>query len=293
MKKWVCLALTLLFSLSAACAEIREAVIFLEGDEEEITETRFDGEAFTFWYDAEVFEADASRSESGSSVILEAKGFDEPVYMEIMGPDAVDLTAQMYLEANAGPETEYDWGETENGAELVGFQTEGGEDGELLLGYYTVESKDDYAAIYTVCPIYLFESVGTYMRRVMETISFGVLPVRAAYIQDADLRDGGYDTFVADEDYEPVEVVFFASRPVRNFKVLSLSMEDSEGDDLFAATELYARDSLTPDRPLVVAMVFYGDIPNNGISFEDENGVTHRCAVDINGEDGSLILWEF
>ncbi len=32
MKKWVCLALTLLFSLSAACAEIRGAVIFLEGD---------------------------------------------------------------------------------------------------------------------------------------------------------------------------------------------------------------------------------------------------------------------
>ena len=43
----------------------------------------------------------------------------------------------------------------------------------------------------------------------------------------------------------------------------------------------------------MVKTVFYGLIPNNGISYVDETGATRTFAVDMSGEDGSLYLWEF
>ena len=61
----------------------------------------------------------------------------------------------------------------------------------------------------------------------------------------------------------------------------------------YSARELYTLTSLTPERPLVVTMVFYGDTPNNGISYVDANGQVRRFALGQSGMDGSLYLNEF
>ena len=31
----------------------------------------------------------------------------------------------------------------------------------------------------------------------------------------------------------------------------------------------------------------------NGISFADEGGTLTHCALELSGEDGSLLLWEY
>lgn len=103
------------------------------------------------------------------------------------------------------------------------------------------------------------------------------------------------DFFTALSDDAQTQIVFTTDAAVRDFKVLALSDGDFGADEKmhFTTKVLYAQPRLTPDRPLVLTTVFYGLIPNNGISYVDKDGVTHTFAVDMSGEDGSLYLWEF
>ncbi len=106
----------------------------------------------------------------------------------------------------------------------------------------------------------------------------------------ADLSD--YDTFIVDTTESQSKIVFSAGKRVKDFKVLALSMADvdEDGKIRFTVKELYALDQLTPERPLVVGLTFYGDLPHYGISYVDENGITRQFAIQISGKDGSLLL---
>ena len=107
--------------------------------------------------------------------------------------------------------------------------------------------------------------------------------------------EGQYDTFDAESGEMQTQIVLSTDAVVRDFKVLALTDGDvgDDGKMHFTVKELTSYDRLTPDRPLVVKTVFYGLIPNNGISYVDETGATRTFAVDMSGEDGSLYLWEF
>ena len=105
-----------------------------------------------------------------------------------------------------------------------------------------------------------------------------------------------YDEFVASESEFCTKVVFSTDSAVKDFKFLSIIMEgwDEEASrPVFAVEELHHQVELTPDRPLVVTLVFIGDIPNNGISWVDEEGVTRRFSVGLSGYDGSIEMGEF
>ena len=119
------------------------------------------------------------------------------------------------------------------------------------------------------------------------------LPVKAQYLEDVP-ELGEHDTFSQTDGTEvsesAVKVVFSAESTVSDFRLLSIAMQD--GIFTFSAEELYSQPELTPERPLEAGLVFLGDIPNNGISFTDDDGNVKYCAVDMSGMDGSLILWE-
>lgn len=123
------------------------------------------------------------------------------------------------------------------------------------------------------------------------------LPVKAQYLEDVP-ELGDHDTFSltngAVDSESVVKVVFTAESAVRDFKLLSIAMQDSDenGNFAFSTEELYSQPELTPERPLEAGLVFLGDIPNNGISFTDADGNVKYYAVDMSGRDGSLILWE-
>lgn len=102
-----------------------------------------------------------------------------------------------------------------------------------------------------------------------------------------------YDVFYASEG-EGFKVLFTPSRSVKDFKLLALTIEDVDenGNIKFASEEVYFRESLDPECPLAAALDFFGDIPNNGFSYVDDNGTTKSYAVNISGEDGSIIMTE-
>lgn len=116
--------------------------------------------------------------------------------------------------------------------------------------------------------------------------------VRVQEAEGAPAGFSGHDTFIADTTEPQVKVLFSTEKGARDFKVLALTLEDAGERITFSAKELYALDKLTPERPLVVGLTFYGSTPHYGISYADESGVTRSFAVDESGEDGSLYLWE-
>ena len=104
-----------------------------------------------------------------------------------------------------------------------------------------------------------------------------------------------HETFAAVKDQPQIEVAICADSAVRNVKVLHLDFVsvDDNGKVSFNSTELFRKDTLEPRHPLVIAIPFFENIPQYGVSYEDENGRTHRFAITQSGKDGSLELMPF
>lgn len=95
-------------------------------------------------------------------------------------------------------------------------------------------------------------------------------------------------------------VLFTADSRVTDFTLLQLSAEDvtETGAILFQADPVVPERKesipsvMTPDTPVAVQLLFPGDLPSFGISFVDENGRYRRFAIEVSGENGSLLLEE-
>ena len=79
---------------------------------------------------------------------------------------------------------------------------------------------------------------------------------------------------------------------VKDFKVLGIEASMSSSLSFFTE-ELYALDELSPDRPLLLNMTFYGLLPSYGVSYVDDSGETISYSINMSGKDGSVILTEF
>lgn len=291
MKRITAMLLVFLLLAGAAQAETRQGVIYLEGEPEPITETLYETPwGFSFWYDADLFTVDDSQSESGESLMICPAGSDLPIFLEIMTPIAVGVPAEKYLEINGMDASNEDEYPCENGGMLKGFAEYADFNEEILQSFYVAQAGDEWAAAYISCPVEAWEGYGHRLTGILKTIAFGPLP--AVRVEEVEEDEDIPSVVIGDEDYNTC-VVFTARRPVKDFQVLDLEMSEESDEMAFLTTTLYTQDELTPNAPLRVSLTFWGDIPNNGISFVDEDGTLHRYAVDMSGEDGSLYLWAF
>ena len=122
----------------------------------------------------------------------------------------------------------------------------------------------------------------------------GWLPVKAQWADEALGAYTAYDAFTADSSDAGTRVLFTAGDGVKDFRLLALELEDvsETGAMAFSAREVYQQDTLTPERPLVVELTFYGDIPSYGVACVDGSGAEHRFVLELSGADGSLLLRE-
>ncbi len=118
--------------------------------------------------------------------------------------------------------------------------------------------------------------------------------IKAQFSDDAISNYKEYDTFIACESEGQTDILFSTNAIVNNFKILALTSKDYVDDKMvYDVEEIHTQNTLTPDRPLLVTMTFWGDIPNNGISYITKEGETKRFTVEISGSDGSIVLSEF
>ena len=93
---------------------------------------------------------------------------------------------------------------------------------------------------------------------------------------------------------EPLtRVLLSCEYAVKDFKVLGIEASPMSSSLSYSTEELYALDELTPDRPLLLNMTFYGLLPYYGVSYIDDSGETISYSINMSGKDGSVILTEF
>ncbi len=125
------------------------------------------------------------------------------------------------------------------------------------------------------------------------------VPVSVRYLTEAGDVDCGWVTLYDGPD--SCYILFTTDSRVTDFTLLDLSVEDftETGAVIFSATPVELdeeRDSLpsvmTPDTPVAVQLIFPGDLPAYGISYVDAGGDLRRFAIEVSGDDGSVLLEE-
>ena len=118
--------------------------------------------------------------------------------------------------------------------------------------------------------------------------------VQAQWLDEVTDKPESYTEFSVNEDATQSKILFSSFGTVRDFRLLSLTFRDMDdnGKVNYDTEEIYALEHLTEDRPLVVGISFFGTIPNNGIRFTNDKGETRTYALQISGENGSILLTE-
>ena len=111
--------------------------------------------------------------------------------------------------------------------------------------------------------------------------------VRAELTEEND----AYYRFASARSTETLNVLFTPAEDVRNFQVLDLDLIFGDTEE-YNARVLCTLPILRPDTPMLVTMSFDGSTPSNGFAYTDSNGVRTCWALDLSGEDGSLLTWE-
>ena len=85
-------------------------------------------------------------------------------------------------------------------------------------------------------------------------------------------------------------MAFRSGEVLRNVRFSLLQFDGSANGTL---EELYALPELTPEKPLVTGVVFYGDMTTYVISFTDGSGKECSFAVYMSARNGALTLEEY
>ncbi len=307
-KKLFALALALVCLAGWACAETRERVIMLEGQEETLTETRCAGPGFSFWYDASWLEI-GEAPEGGGCLLLRPLGSQgaDDIWLEILTPEAVGVLPWQFLDNHAYDGTAYLFEDLDIGTELVWFTCPYKQDPDLVSGVYVVREEEGgrWVAAIAVWPIEAGDGAGKRFTELMRTVAFGDvsqdgaaapadggMPVRALWAEDNTDTATTYLSWnlMGSESW----VLFTAEEEVSDFRILELTLQfTGDGDYTYHEAEVFTLDSLRPVQPLIAGLDFPGDMPCWGIAYRDAQGAEHRCTVEISGENGAILLTEY
>lgn len=120
------------------------------------------------------------------------------------------------------------------------------------------------------------------------------MPVRVQWAEDVDFFED-CDVYDISASEPQSYIVFTTDSFVDCFTILELTLTDvseSGNMEFDAYPALPQISGLIPDSPLAIGLTFAGDIPCYGFQYEDENGDVRRFALEISGEDGSILIRE-
>ncbi len=247
------------------------------------------------------------RKGDGSS---DAPSADEPLPIDIsMTQDFSEIEGVWREEDGSGVLTVYENGGfvlSDSSGDYFGFLVYSEEEGLWVSGpHYDMYEENNEQLFGSACLIpesddpdmLAYVIGGGAVRYVREIPESGSNELSWVYVEWGDNDQATFmqsDEVVVNTDEPQAKLLFFTYGDVRDFRFLSLTAGEvsEEGEITFYYEVLYERERLEPGLALYVTTCFYGDIPNNGISFVDDMGRERFFAVDISGEDGSVYLWE-
>ncbi|MCI5486232.1 MAG: hypothetical protein MR426_14470 [Clostridiales bacterium] len=99
---------------------------------------------------------------------------------------------------------------------------------------------------------------------------------------------------LSSEEYSAQIILYACQGTVSDLQLLSLEFEDvdQEGNVRFRQSVLKTIPSLEPGDPLAIQLVFGCAIPNFGVRYTDDTGMTRTFSIMQSGMDGSLLMTE-
>ena len=87
-------------------------------------------------------------------------------------------------------------------------------------------------------------------------------------------------------------VSFSVDSTVQDFRYLQIAPDVDEDGNLLVSDSkaLYSRDTLTPDKPILIGLEFHGTLPDRAVCYTDNCGKTHTFALLMSGENGDVLL---
>lgn len=104
------------------------------------------------------------------------------------------------------------------------------------------------------------------------------------------LQSGDFSRCIVDDGEHSVQLMILPHETLRD---VSFEMLYWDGERLAVESICDVYPELSPARPLVADVVFYGDMTTYGISFTDAYGAERRFAISMSGMDGSLTASEY
>lgn len=111
-------------------------------------------------------------------------------------------------------------------------------------------------------------------------------PVVLSLADPSQMGTGAYQEYVAEQSDYTTYLLFTAAETLREVS-LSQVIFDGSGETL---SPLCTVEELTPDRPFMAGVVFYGDLTTYVLSFTDEAGVRQQYAARLSGRNGAPVL---
>ncbi|MDO5127846.1 MAG: hypothetical protein Q4D54_08880 [Eubacteriales bacterium] len=115
--------------------------------------------------------------------------------------------------------------------------------------------------------------------------------ITIGYVSDDILAGDYYEYKVCEDDFS-TQVALKTDAPIQDFTILELSLYEvsEDGQMVFTASPITSYPELTPDKSVVLTMVFMEYTPTVGISYVDACGVKHVYGISMSGYDGSVLL---
>ena len=112
-------------------------------------------------------------------------------------------------------------------------------------------------------------------------------PITLETITKNDVNENEHHVFVKEEsEYTQ----YLLLEPSEELSDISLSLMELTDAGYAVGEKLYMLDKLNTDKPLVVGIVFYGDLTTYGLSFRNSLGKEYNYVIYTSGKDGSVIL---
>ena len=111
----------------------------------------------------------------------------------------------------------------------------------------------------------------------------------AVTISEADaalLKSGNYHEFIADNVEGMQKIAIRAKEEVSAFALMDMELTDK---GMQFGNTLYTQERLTPDKPLVIGVVFWGDLTTYGVSFMNAGGQPEFYTLSISGRNGDVV----
>ena len=115
------------------------------------------------------------------------------------------------------------------------------------------------------------------------------IPITLECIEKTALDEVSCHRFVREEsEYTQYLLI----QPYETLTDVCVSFMDFVDDGFRSGEVLYTLETLMPDKPLVLGVVFYGDFTTYGLAFADAEGNLRQYLIYTSGRDGAVVLQE-